>query len=276
MARTVVALLAVCALCAQVALARDLASANTDRTLNTAGQTCKDRFTQIQTQLYANDATCADLVKKAMTSNDAASCPDGLGGSKVGSKVQQCMSKSAVGPSPEHTLSQPRSGPNLENAALHPQDTQAAWIAFIKGCEVFNVSNVSPRHVPGCPGVTATCWCLFQQEHSLVPAVSTWQTEHVSMYHVVALWPQSYSMSTDRMLEATPANDQRPCCCCLLLLQRGGEAEASADAKPSCLPRFGSVQEFQSWISGSSKSSSSSVRLAWGAAVAAAAAAAVL
>jgi hypothetical protein len=40
-------------------------------------------------------------------------------------------------------------GPNLRYYALHPQDTQAAWIAFIKGCEVFNVSNVSPLCMPG-------------------------------------------------------------------------------------------------------------------------------
>jgi hypothetical protein len=62
-------------------------------------------------------------------------------------------------------------------------------------------------------------------------------------------------------------------------LQRAGagEAEAAADAKPSCFPRFNSLSAFTSYVNGQSpsgaKSAAGAAKLAQGAALLAAAAA---
>jgi hypothetical protein len=69
----------------------------TDRTLETSGQTCKDKFEKIENDLYAGDANCATMIQRAMNGNTDEECPEGLGGSKSGSQVQKCMSKSEVG-----------------------------------------------------------------------------------------------------------------------------------------------------------------------------------
>lgn len=127
--------------CAAAALAAD-------RTLPTASASCKDQFDTIITQRYATDKTCADLIRKAMSTapKSDADCP---GGAKAdaGSPVQKCLAKN--------------------------EDTISDWSSFIKACEVLNVNERAGA----------------------------------------------------------------------------GEAEAAADAKPSCFPRFNSLTAFKEYLS---------------------------
>lgn len=84
-------LVSVIACCASVALAGD-------RTLGTVSGPCKDQFSTIIRDHYATDSTCADTIKKAMTTvpNSDSDCPGGAQ-ADAGSSVQKCMSKDQVG-----------------------------------------------------------------------------------------------------------------------------------------------------------------------------------
>ena len=95
MAVRAVLILAFCGLICQ-AFARDMLAMQTDRTLDTSGQTCLDKFEKVERDNYADDADCANMIKQAMSGNTDQECPEGLGGSNSGSKVQKCMSKSEV------------------------------------------------------------------------------------------------------------------------------------------------------------------------------------
>lgn len=64
------------------------------RTLTTAGAQCLDKFNALIKANYKGDATCADLIRTAMSTADPAKCPKGSADPK--SDVQACLAKDAV------------------------------------------------------------------------------------------------------------------------------------------------------------------------------------
>lgn len=86
------------ALCSLLVLACCLSLAQAgDRTLGTVSGPCKDQFSAIMRDHYADDKECADSIKKAMTTapKSDADCPGGATAG-AGSSVQKCMSKNQV------------------------------------------------------------------------------------------------------------------------------------------------------------------------------------
>lgn len=176
------------------------------------------------------------------------------------------------------------------------QKSKDAWVSFIQRCEVLNVNEVRfhgtaccqsqplshrPSRLPhsvACSIRRAVCeqhakftthknsqWIcctpsLIRSTYVLATRASVLMSAFASwcVPGTVVTWTASYV--EQRIHALTLA---------LLFLQRtgSGEAEAAADAKPSCFPRFDSLQAFKDYI-GSTGTASAATSAATSAAVA--------
>jgi len=121
---------------------------------------------------------------------------------------------------------------------LHPSTHQTAWVDFVKNCEVMNVANVS-----GTVVLVAGWWdkvnqaCLSVQMHGDQPT-----TPHAA-HHAP---PPALPFINAPFLPQQPNQTT----------QRAGEAEAATVRKPSCMPDFSSMADFEQFVGASAKAAS--------------------
>lgn len=108
------------------------------------------------------------------------------------------------------------------------KESSEAWETFVKKCEVMNVANVSP------------CFFCCRVFFSLIRARSC----SFAFSPPADAPPHSpFPPPTPRRRARTPKTPQRQ-----------GEAEAAADRKPSCMPAFANIEEFEHWLMGHDES----------------------